>query len=104
MKEAVIDRRTLEIIFRDQKAEIDNWSDRHLWYATATGCYNVYRCRTTFRLKKTLKREVNGLLLANRQTGCENLLLLTDHEFKDVEKDGHRISVRPVYEWSVTDY
>lgn len=54
--------------------------------------------------EKTLKREVNGLLLANRQTGCENLLLLTDHEFKDVEKDGHRISVRPVYEWSVTDF
>lgn len=25
MKEAVIDRRTLEVIFRDQKAEIDNW-------------------------------------------------------------------------------
>ena len=49
--------------------------------------------------EKTLKREVNGLLLANRQTGCKNLLLLTDHEFKDIEKDGHRISVRPVYEW-----
>lgn len=54
--------------------------------------------------EKTLKREVNGLLLANRQTGCENLLLLTDHEFKDIEKDGHRISVSPVYEWSVTAF
>lgn len=30
MKEAVIDRRTLEVIFSDQKAEIDNWSDEHL--------------------------------------------------------------------------
>ena len=30
MKEAVIDRRTLEVIFRDQKAEIDNWSDKYL--------------------------------------------------------------------------
>ena len=54
--------------------------------------------------EKTLKREVNGLLLANRQTGCENLLLLTDHEFKDIEKDGHLISVKPVYEWSVTAF
>ena len=54
--------------------------------------------------EKTLKREVNGLLLANRQTGCENLLLLTDHEFKDIEKDRHRISVSPVYEWSVTAF
>jgi len=50
---------------------------------------------------KTLKREVNGLLLANRQTKCENLLLLTDHKFDDIEKDGHHISVRPVYEWSI---
>lgn len=32
----------------------------------------------------------------------ENLLLLTDHEFNDIEKDGHYISIRPVYEWSVT--
>lgn len=52
--------------------------------------------------EKTRKREVNGLLLANKQTQCENLLLLTDHEFDDIEKDGHHISVRPVYEWSAT--
>lgn len=52
---------------------------------------------------KTLKRELNGLLLANRQTKCENLLLLTDHESADIEKDGHHIIVRPVYEWSITD-
>lgn len=51
---------------------------------------------------KTLKREINGLLLASRQTKCDNLLLLTDHEFDDIEKDGHNISIRPVYEWSVT--
>lgn len=48
---------------------------------------------------KTRKREINGLLLANRQTKCENLLLLTDHEYNDMEADGHHISIRPVYEW-----
>lgn len=52
--------------------------------------------------EKARKREVNGLLLAYRQTKCENLLLLTDHESYNIEKDGHHISVRPVYEWSVT--
>lgn len=52
--------------------------------------------------EKTRKREINGLLLASRQTKCEKLLLLTDHEFDDIEKDGHHIAVRPVYEWSVT--
>lgn len=49
---------------------------------------------------KTRKREVAGLLLANKQTKCENLLLLTDHEYNDIEKNGHRISVMPVYEWA----
>lgn len=51
----------------------------------------------------TYKREINGLLLACRQTKCENLLLLTDHEFKDVEKNGHHISIRPVYDWSINN-
>lgn len=51
--------------------------------------------------EKTYKREVNGLLLANKQTKCENLLLLTDHEFDNIEKEGHHISIKPVYEWSV---
>jgi hypothetical protein len=49
---------------------------------------------------KTRKRELSGLLLANKQTKCENLLLLTDHEYTDIEKDGHHISIRPVHEWS----
>ena len=52
---------------------------------------------------KTYKREISGLMLANKQTNCENLLLLTDHEFDDIEKDGHRIFIRPVYEWCVSD-
>ncbi|MCR4582519.1 MAG: ATP-binding protein [Prevotella sp.] len=54
--------------------------------------------------EKTFKREVNGLLLANKQTKCENLLLLTDHEFDNIEKEGHHISIRPAYEWSVCPY
>ena len=49
--------------------------------------------------EKTRKREINGLLLASRQTGCENLLLLTDHESSEVEESGHQIKIQPVYEW-----
>ena len=48
---------------------------------------------------RTRKREVNGLLMAARVTGCENLLLLTDHESEVIEQDGHRMKVQPVYEW-----
>ena len=51
--------------------------------------------------EKTRKREINGLLLAARQTGCTNLLLLTDHESSTIEEGGHKIKVQPVYEWSL---
>ena len=50
--------------------------------------------------EKTLKRELNGLLLAHRQTKCENLLLLTDHEHGEVNKNGARVVIQPVYEWA----
>lgn len=49
--------------------------------------------------EKTRKREINGLLLAHRQTRCGNLLLLTDYEYDDFEKDGVALKVRPVYDW-----
>lgn len=49
--------------------------------------------------EKTRKREINGLLLAARQTKCQNLLLLTDHESGEMEEDGMKMKVQPVYEW-----
>lgn len=49
--------------------------------------------------EKTRRREINGLLLANRVTRCENLLLLTDCEYKELDADGHHIKIQPVYEW-----
>lgn len=51
--------------------------------------------------EKTRKREISGLLLAARQTKCENLLLLTDHESEYIEQNGHRMKVQPVYEWCI---
>ena len=50
---------------------------------------------------KTRKREINGLMLAAKQTGCDNLLLLTDHENSTVEEAGHNIKVQPVYDWCI---
>lgn len=49
--------------------------------------------------EKTRKRELAGLVLAAKTTGCENLLLLTDHESGSVESAGHNIDIKPVYEW-----
>jgi len=52
---------------------------------------------------KTRKREIKGLLLAAKLTGCTDLLLLTDHERDDVVQAGRSIRVRPVYQWCLED-
>ncbi len=49
---------------------------------------------------KTRKREINGLLLAQKRTKCEDLLLLTDNVYEELETDGRRILIEPVYEWA----
>ncbi|MBQ3801210.1 MAG: hypothetical protein II837_13040 [Treponema sp.] len=50
---------------------------------------------------KTLKRELNGLLLASSKTGCNDLLLITDHDETRLEKDGRQVRVVPAYAWLV---
>lgn len=50
---------------------------------------------------KTLKREVNGLLLASAKTGCSDLLLITDHDEQTLIQNDKRIEVVPVYSWLV---
>jgi hypothetical protein len=44
---------------------------------------------------------VNGLLLAAKLTGCNHLLLLTDHEYGEIEVAGYSIKIQPVYDWSL---
>lgn len=50
-------------------------------------------------VEKTRKREINGLVLANKMSGCNNLLLLTDHDYNEIEQNRLHIKIRPVYEW-----
>ena len=52
---------------------------------------------------KTLKREIAGLLMAAKVTGCDKLLLLTDHEYNDIKQEGYSIAVRPAYDWVLSD-
>lgn len=49
--------------------------------------------------EKTRNREISGLLLAARKTGCDNLLLLTDHNDEDIVCEGYKIAIRPVYDY-----
>lgn len=52
---------------------------------------------------KTRKREIAGLLLAAKKTGCKKLLLITDHQFEDIKEGEYEIHVRPIYEYLLQD-
>lgn len=49
--------------------------------------------------EKTRKREIAGLISAAKNTGCDNLLLLTDHNDEDISQDGYSIAIRPVFDF-----
>lgn len=53
--------------------------------------------------EKTRKREISGLLLAAKKTGCKNLILLTDHSYEDIETEDYRIAVRPVFDYLLNE-
>lgn len=48
---------------------------------------------------KTYKREIKGLLETYKKTKAQSLLLLTDHEYSEIEVKEVPISIRPVYEY-----
>lgn len=51
---------------------------------------------------KTLSREVRGLLLASEKTKCNELLIITDHDEREIEEKGKKIKVIPAYSWLVS--
>lgn len=53
--------------------------------------------------EKTRKREISGLLLAAKKTGCKNLLLLTDYSYEDIETEDYKIAVRPVFDYLLNE-
>lgn len=52
---------------------------------------------------KTRNREINGLLMVAKKTQCKKLMLITDHEYNDVEVNNHKIKIRPAYEWTLNN-
>lgn len=90
----MVDKRTLEFILTDQQEEMESVCKGNQVIQAIQVSYDI-------SAENTYKREKNGLLLAARQTKCENLLLLTDHESGEIEEDGHKMKIQPVYEWSL---
>ncbi|MCD8309864.1 MAG: DUF4143 domain-containing protein [Prevotellaceae bacterium] len=52
---------------------------------------------------KTRKREISALLHVAAKTGCRQLLLLTDHQYEDLDENGLLVHIRPVYDWLLQD-
>lgn len=48
---------------------------------------------------KTLKRETSALIASSEQLKCNNLLLLSDAESKELNINGKTIQVKSVIEW-----
>lgn len=90
----MVDKRTLEFILTDQQEEMESVCKGNQVIQAIQVSYDI-------SAENTYKREKKGLLLAARQTKCENLLLLTDHESGEIEEDGHKMKIQPVYEWSL---
>ena len=99
--------RILEI-FDDRQCKINGWDLYYLnersgecdfMICNGNNVLQAVQVSYDISVEKTRKREINGLLLANKMSGCDNLLLLTDHDYDEIEQNGIRIRIRPVYEW-----
>lgn len=51
-----------------------------------------------YRVLNAFADGIAGLILAGRKTNCQNLLLITDHPYEDMEEDGFNIAINPGYE------
>ena len=92
--------------YKSQGLDIYYYSDRsgECDFLVCNGQKTLMAVQVSYDLSgdRVRKRELDGLLLAARKTGCDNLLLLTDHEYADIEHSGHRVRVRPVYDYVLT--
>ena len=66
-------------------------------------CFYVKYCVLRYQVIQAIQvsYDISAENTAARQTKCENLLLLTDHESGEIEEDGHKMKIQPVYEWSL---
>lgn len=53
--------------------------------------------------QRTFNRETTALVKAAKTLNCDNLLLLTFSDSREVEYDGHKIRVIPVLDWLLHD-
>ena len=79
--------------YKDQSFDIDFCLVKH---GRVTGLVQV---AWTIAGEKTRKREIAPLFGAARKLGCENLILVTDHERETIAAGGLTVNVIPAREW-----
>lgn len=79
--------------FKEDKAEAD--------FVVCNGnrTVAVYQVSYDISSDKARQREIRGCIAGAKATKCNNLYLITDHERDDIEVSGHKIAIRPAYEW-----
>ncbi len=59
----------------------------------------VYQVSYDISKNETRKREIRGLMVASKETKCDNLYLITDFHREEVMVDGKLVKIIPAYEW-----
>ena len=89
--------------YKNQGMDIYYYSDRsgECDFVVCDGRKTILAVQVSYDISspKTKKREIAGLLMAARKTGCDNLFLLTDHSDEDIIQDGYHIAIRPVFDY-----
>lgn len=89
--------------YKSQGFDIYYYSDRssECDFVVCDGDKTILAVQVSYDIssEKTKKREIAGLILAAQKTGCNKLLLLTDHHDEDMIHNGHHVVIRPVYDY-----
>lgn len=59
----------------------------------------LYQVSYDILSEKTKKREINSLINGARKLNCNDLYLITDHEYANLHEKEFEIKVRPAYDW-----
>ncbi len=88
--------------------------DRDVYYYKSSGGYEadfvvcnnnvveeIYQVSYDISKEKTRKRELRGLLVASKETRCNNLFLITDFHREELTVEDRLIKIRPAYDWLI---
>lgn len=88
--------------------------DRDVYYYKSIGGYEadfvvcrnniveeIYQVSYDISKEKTRRRELRGLLVASKETRCNNLFLITDFCREEVVVEDKQIKILPAYEWLI---